>query len=105
MAILGKQETTAANTEVVIYTVPAGKTAVIGVNVCNRNGASSKVRLGLRSASGEASTANKSYLEYDTALPANGVLERTGFLLAAGEAVVGQADATGVNFIVLGLEE
>ncbi len=89
----------AADTD--LYTVPAGTVATANINLCNRTSAAVTVRLAIRS----AALADADYIEYDAALPANGVLERTGIALSAGETITVRASAAGVSARAHGFEE
>ena len=102
MALLAKAVQTTANTEQVLYTVPASIEVLCSVNVCNKGTTAAKVRVGLL-ASGESTTAAGAFIEYDVSIPANGVLERTGILLSAGEKIAVNSDtATNVAYVVVG---
>lgn len=92
----------AANTGTTIYTVPAAKVATANINICNRNTNSVKIRIALAS-TGTPSAAE--YIEYDTTLAGNGVLERTAFVLNSGKNVVVYSDTANVSAIVHGFEE
>ena len=99
--ILG-QSSPAATTNTTVYTVPAATTATFNVSIANTTGNIIAVRLAI---AGTGSPAASEYLEYDTALPANGVLERTGIVAQAAENVVVYASATGLSVNVYGYEE
>ena len=90
------------NTDTVLYTVPANVVATVNINICNKGAATAKVRLAIAA---NAAPGAAEYLEYDTALPANGVLERTGIVCSAGEKVVVRADTADVAVRVHGFEE
>lgn len=90
-----------ANTDTDLYTVPAGNLATVNVYFCNRTGAAIRVRLAVRS----GAIANADYLEFDSEVPANGVLERTKIPLDAGEIITVRANATGISAQVRGFEE
>ena len=66
-----------------------------------RTSAAVTVRIAIRS----AALADADYIEYDAKLPANGVIERTGIALSAGEIVTVRASAPGVSARVHGFEE
>lgn len=91
-----------ATTNTTVYTVPASTLASFCVNICNRNAASISVRLALAS-SGTPSAGE--YIEYDSVVPGNGVLERTGLVLDAGKLVVAYSSAANVSVVVVGIEE
>lgn len=91
----------AAATNTDLCTAPAGKVITVNVNLCNRTSNPVQVRLAIRS----AAIADADYIEYDTTLPANGVIERTGLVLSAGEIITARASATGVSARVHGFEE
>lgn len=99
--ILG-QSSPAATTNTTVYTVPAATTATFNVSIANTTGNIIAVRLAV---AGTGTPAASEYLEYDTALPANGVLERTGIVAQAAENVVVYASATGLSVSVYGYEE
>ena len=91
-----------ATTNTTVYTVPSGKTASLSISVCNRGVTPVSVRIAL-SATGTPGTSE--WIEYDTAIPANGVLERSGIVLDTGKLVVGYASAANVSVVVYGVEE
>jgi hypothetical protein len=91
----------AANTASDLYTVPAGKVATANLSVCNRTSAAVTVRVSIHS----AAVANADYIEYDKSIPANGVLERTSLVMAAGETLTVIASADGVSVRAHGFEE
>ncbi len=82
--ILGQSSPT-ANTNTTVYTVPAATTATFNVNIFNTLGTPVAVNLAI-SATGTPSTSE--YIEYQTIIPGNGVLERTGFVAQATKNVV-----------------
>lgn len=102
MTILAKAVQTTPNTEQILYTVPASTEALCSLQICNRDTVAITVRVGLLAA-GETVTDTSGFIEYDTTIPANGFLERTGLMLAAGEKIsVRSNTATTVNFVVVG---
>lgn len=92
----------AATTNTTIYTVPAGKTAVATVSLCNTSATAITVRLAL---SVSSTPVDGEYIEYDVSIPAGGVLERGGIVLAATQNIVVRSSATGINATVWGYEE
>lgn len=76
--------TTTADTTV--YTVPLSTFSVVTVNVVNRNSSTSAlIRIAVASA---ATPTVAEYIEFDSAVVANGVLERTGIVMDAGKLLV-----------------
>lgn len=98
--ILG-QSAPSATTNTTVYTVPAATVATFNVSICNTSSASIAVRLAL-AASGTPSTSE--YIEYDAAIPPNGVLERGGIVANATKNVVVYAAAAGLAVTVYGYE-
>ena len=92
-----------ATTVTDVYTVPASTLASCNVNVCNRNASSVKIRLALSDTT--ATQGADEYIEYDVSVPGNGVLERTGIVLAAGQIVTAYSDTADVSVVVTGVEE
>lgn len=90
-----------ANTPSKLYTVPAGTVTTLTVSFCNRSASEAKVRLFAPLMAG----ATTSYLEYDAAVPANGVLERTGIVLSVGRNLTVQSDKASVTAMAYGFEE
>ena len=99
--VLG-QAAPAATTLTTVYTVPATKTAVFNVSIANTTGFPIAVRLAVAST---ATPALAEYIEYDTVLVGNGVLERGGIVAQAAENVVVFASAAGLSVSVYGYEE
>ena len=91
----------AANTDTVLYTVPAGQVDTVTVALVARTAAAT-VRVAVAAT---AVPAAAEYLEYDATLPAGGVLERTGIVMSAGEKIVARASVAGVSVRVHGFEE
>ena len=94
----------AATTNTSIYTVPASTVATVSINVANRNASSVVIRLmHLNGAIG--TLANEDYIEYDVTIAANGVLERTGVIMAATHVIGAYSDTANVSVQVYGWEE
>jgi hypothetical protein len=91
----------AAATNTTLYTVPADTFAVVTVSVCNRGASPCTVQVAVCDT---ATPGTDEYLEFDTALSAKGVLERTGVVIDAGKLLVVRSSATSVNAVVYGIE-
>ena len=93
--------TTSDTTE---YTVPASTFSVVSVNVVNRSSsAAAAVKIAVATS---ATPGPAEYIEYDSALVANGVLERTGIVMKAGELIVVQTPTATptLSVVVYGIE-
>jgi hypothetical protein len=90
-----------ATTDTALYTVPADTFSVFTVNLLNRNATTVTVRIAL--ASTGTPTAGE-YIEFETSIPANAVLERTGLVLDAGKIVVVRSSAANVSAVAYGIE-
>lgn len=73
---------------------------VVNVQLCNRGAASVKVRVAF--GTGVAPVA-ADWVEYDTTIPPNGVLERTGQSLSTGEKIWVRSDTATVSARAHGL--
>jgi hypothetical protein len=91
----------AATTLTTLYTCPATTFTVASVSICNRTTSPITVRLAVASA---ATPTNAEYIEYDTTITANQVLERTGIVMDAGKLIVVRSSATGVSAVAYGIE-
>jgi hypothetical protein len=99
--ILGNASLT-ASTDTTVYTVPSGKTASLTINFCNRSSSDPvKIRLSLTP---NIAAANN-YIEYDSNVPAAGVLERGAIVLAAGDKIITRSTSSSVTVVVYGVEE
>ena len=91
----------AAATDTTLYTCPVDTFAVVTASICNRGATATTVRIAVCDTS---TPGLDEYLEYDTTLAANGVLERTGIVLDAGKLLVMRSSAVNVNAVVYGIE-
>ena len=98
--ILGNADLS-ANTDTTVYTVPASTFAVVTVSVSNRSANNRAVRVAL-AASGTPT--NAEYIEFDSQLIGNGVLERGGIVIDASKNIVCRCDSTDVSAVVYGIE-
>ena len=97
---LGTADLSAA-TDTTLYTVPATTFSVVTVSLCNRGGTSALVRIAVCDAD---TPGNDEYIEYDSAILANGVLERTGIVMDTGKLLVVRSSATSVTAVAYGIE-
>ena len=98
--ILGTADLAAA-TDTTLYTEPADHFSVVTVNICNRSSSAATVRIAVSSS---GTPADADYIEYDSQVTANGVLERTGIVLDASKVVVVRSNAINVSAVCLGIE-
>lgn len=99
--ILGTQADLTAATLTSVYTVPADTFTVATVSICNRGATSASVRIAVSST---GTPTNAEFIEYDSQITANGVLERTGLVLQAGKQIVIRSSAINVSATVMGIE-
>lgn len=92
----------AANTDTVVYTVPAGKLASCNVAIVNRGADVALVNVAFSTTSNPALS---EYVEYQVHIPANGILERTAIVASAGERVIVRASTENCTARVHGYEE
>jgi len=100
--VLGSADLSAA-TYTSIYNVPVDTFAVVNVNICNKTASTITIRLALAKP-GQASPQADDYLEYETELLPNGVLERTGIVLEADRTVFAHSSSTNTSVVVYGIE-
>ena len=93
----------AADTDTVIYTVPASTLATVNFNAVNM--ASNAGALVKFSISTTDTPAAGDYYEMSTLLANGDVVERTGIMLSAGERVIARASTNTVDVRVHGIEE
>lgn len=91
----------AANTDTVIYTVPADTVATVNIGVLNQGASEALVRISL-STTGVPVAGDD--IEASAVPPGGGVLERFGVMAGAGERVVARSDQP-VDVRVHGIEE
>jgi hypothetical protein len=99
--ILGTPADLVANTNTTLYSVPSDTFAVAAISICNRGSEPARVRIAL---SATATPTAAEWIEFDQAVSANGVLERTGVVIEAGKNIVVRSSATSVNAMVFGIE-
>jgi len=90
------------NQNILLYSVPNGKSATVNINLCNRNDTACKV--GILIVIGQHTEAD--FIECGTEIPPRGVLERSGLVMKAGENIFAVCNTgTGVSARVHGFEE
>lgn len=102
MGRLGVADISTAQTDTVVYTVPAGKRTSFTIFLCNRTSGTIMVRVAI--ATSNTPTASE-YIEFGSLIPANGGMERTGFICSAGERVVIWTSEPGISVRINGMEE
>jgi hypothetical protein len=98
------QSAPSATTNTDIYTVGAGKQAIIStITICNRAGTSSTYRIAIRPAGN--TLANQHYLAYDTTIVGNDTISLTlGLSLAATDVITVYSSTTNLTFNAYGAE-
>lgn len=96
------QSAPAATTYTTVYTVPASKVATLNINVVNRGSTTTSVRLAIAAADTPVAA---EFIEYGAAIPASGVLERTGVRMSADKKLVVYASSADTSVNVYGYEE
>ena len=98
--ILGTEDL-AANALTTVYTVPEDTFAVVTVNITNRNTQSRNVRI---ATAADDTPTDAEWIEFNTELLGNGVVERSGVVLDEGKKIVALSNSTDVNIVVYGIE-
>jgi hypothetical protein len=98
--ILGQAALNAAE-NTTVYIVPATTFTVFSVSVCNRGTTTATIRMAIAAAT---TPTNAEYIEFDTQISANGVLERTGLMANAAKRVVVYANTANVSVSAFGIE-
>jgi hypothetical protein len=94
----------ASGNTVIVPAIAAGNTAVVTVNVVNTGTTPAVIRLAITSTANTPAANNSEYFEFNTAIAAFGVLERTGIVLSSGLSITAFANTTGVVAQTYGLE-
>ena len=89
-----------------IYLVPEDTFSVVTVSVVNKNSASITVRLAIAKTDPDGATipAADDYLEYETEILPNGVLERTGIVIDASRQIYARSSSANTGVMVYGIE-
>ena len=91
-----------ADTDTLVYTVPAGKVSTVNIRVCNRNASGIAISVAVGSGGSPATT---DYIDYETVVPAKGMLEDTAVVCSAGEKIWVRSNTKDVSVRVHGFEE
>jgi hypothetical protein len=90
-----------AATNTTIYTCPETTFTVLTLSLCNRSATPITARIAV---SALDTPTNAEFIEFDTQITANGVLERTGILIDAGKKIVVRTSAASVSAVAYGIE-
>jgi len=103
---LGAVDVTSASTYTLAYTCPAATFTVATVSICNRTANAVLIRFALTTGLPPATPGNGEFLEYDTVITGNGVLERTGIVLDATNKYLSvfTPTANALSVVVYGIE-
>ena len=100
--VYGKVDMSTATTWTEVVAAPATGVKVVTVSVANRTSSAVNISLALRDAAANVTDAD--HIESGVALPANGVLERTGIVLDSSNGLHAYASATGVTAVAYGMD-
>lgn len=99
--ILG-QANLSATTNTLVYTVPSGKYAKVVINVCNRTTSNANIRIALSNGN---TPDDAEWIEYNTLLPGNGVLERGDIYLENFKKVIVYSSIANTSVNIYGEEK
>ena len=97
-----------AATDTLLMDSPPNFDSTVNVRFVNRNSTSVRVRLALVDSPGGTAVADLSdedYLEFDTEILGNEVLEDTGIVVPQSHSLVVRSDTTNVSVVAFGFEE
>ena len=100
--VYGKVDLSSATTWTEVVAAPASGVKVVTINISNRTAAPITARIALRDAAGNVTDAD--CIEYDTSIPANGVLERTGIVLDTSNGLHAYGASSGLTAVAYGMD-
>jgi len=89
------------DTDTVIYTVPENTFSIVTLNICNRSAGTAGINIAISSTQ---TIEVADYLEFNTQLVPNGVLERSGIVVDGGYSLMVRADVANITAIAYGIE-
>lgn len=101
LGTLGQSAPSSA-TNTLVYTVTAGTTATISINVCNRGSSSGTFRLAI---SDTNTPDNKDYVYYDSTVAAQTTLRIPGIVMSSGKRLIVYCSTANFSINVYGFEE
>jgi len=87
--------------ETSVYQCPTSTFTVLSLNVCNRGSTAATIRIAISTGT---SPTTAEYIEYETEILPNGVLERTGLVLDAAKYLIVRASSNDVTAVAYGIE-
>ena len=95
-------ESLAAVTYTPIYGPPVDTFSVVTVNICNKNATAINIRIAF--AQDPSIPAAGDYIEYNTQILPNGVLERSGIVIENGRTIYAYSTSANTDVVVYGIE-
>ena len=95
-----------ATTWTQVYLCPATTFAVLTLSLCNRGGTAATVRVAVTTTAAPGTPANTEFIEYDSTIIANGVLERSGIVMnvATAQYLNVYASTANITAVAYGIE-
>jgi hypothetical protein len=87
-----------------LYTVPTDTVTTTNISICNKNAGAALIKIALINGT-IANIASGDYIEFNTILPGNGVLERTGIVLQSGYTIAIESDIGLIDASCWGFED
>lgn len=95
-------QTLSATTYTAVYVPTTDTFGVVTLNITNKNSSAIRVRVAV--ATDPSLPVAGDYLEYQTEILANGVLERTGLVVEAGRTIYCYTTVANTDVVVYGIE-